>query len=718
VLMSSTIKTNERELSNQVACWFNDHIKRNDFPFTSASSEVGIKTDGKTYFGDIVIWNDREAKNANSYLELKPPFGNREDLDRFKKKAAELGVKIAYTWDFQTLSVYKIESNKLTLLDSESNSILTKIDDWLRGDVQAKIKSFIYKICDELLTVSTTKRFTKFKPEKHYFIQFIRDTVSALIPVFENFIKEQYRKRENKDIINKYVIEQGITYPSDDAFFKLIASQRVYGLVTKIIFYLTIRRYFSDLPALLQEAEPDLNQNLNHAFSKAAEKDWQAVFIGGPIADLGIPQTAFAPLQELFANLEIYHFGELPEDVIGELFEEIIDPEQRHLLGQYFTREDLVDFVIATIVNDPTKYYADPTCGSGTFLIRLYSRLKFLDPKLKHEQILEKIWGIDIGKFPAELATINLFRQDVSNFENFPRILNKDIFEVNKGDSFGFPPPFAGKNYVKISIPLPEFGGLVGNFPFIRQELIEKKVPGVKLKLTKLLASEFLHTYPELFELDKKITPESLEQLKKENGTTIEERISKLVDKKQISLTLSGQADIYSYIFLHTTTLLSQDGALAVITSNSWLDVSYGSVIKQFLLSHYKIKMIVASWAEPWFEDAAVNTVFTVLEKEPDAEKRQSNAVKFVKLKRKLKELVPEPVLQPYNTARWQKFEGLIRKIDLAEYKNRPVATGIQSFEDADLRVRLVQQSQLASELTQNDKLSKWGKYLRAPDVF
>ena len=28
--------------------------------------------------------------------------------------------------------------------------------------------------------------------------------------------------------------------------------------------------------------------------------------------------------------------------------------------------------------------------------------------------------------------------------------------------------------------------------------------------------------------------------------------------------------------------------------------------------------MVIASWAEPWFEDAAVNTVITVLEKEDD----------------------------------------------------------------------------------------------------
>ena len=73
--------------------------------------------------------------------------------------------------------------------------------------------------------------------------------------------------------------------------------------------------------------------------------------------------------------------------------------------------------------------------------------------------------GIDIGQFPAELSTINLFRQDVSNFENFPRVVHKNIFDVRRGATFPFPPPNAGNNYIKIDLQIPEFYGLIGNFP-------------------------------------------------------------------------------------------------------------------------------------------------------------------------------------------------------------------------------------------------------------
>ncbi|MEK7359406.1 MAG: N-6 DNA methylase, partial [Planctomycetota bacterium] len=394
-----------------------------------------------------------------------------------------------------------------------------------------------------------------------------------------------------------------------------------------------------------------------------------------------------------------------------------IDPEKRHLLGQYFTREDLVDLIIGTVVDDAEKYYADPTCGSGTFLIRLYSRLKYLNPKLKHEDILEKIWGIDIGQFPAELSTINLFRQDVSNFENFPRVVNKNIFDVRRGATFPFPPPNAGNNYIKIDLQIPEFYGLIGNFPFIRQELIEKKVPGVKKKLAKLLAEEYIFTYPKLFDF-KKIPLIHVEELNRKSKEEQVKLIHQWIDTKQLEIKLSGQADIFTYIYIHAATLLAKNGSFAIITSNSWLDASYGSVLKEFFLDNFKIKMIVASYAEPWFEVVADNTIFTVLEKEDSKESRYENIVHFVKIKKKLEELIPERNLQLESMKRWQRIDGIIRSIETSKFNAAKLTETINNFENNDFRIRLLKQGDLNEETASHGEMSRWGKYLRAPDVY
>ena len=725
--MKAAIKTNERELASKISEWLNEIIKRNNFPFTSASNETGIKVDTSTKFGDIVIWKNRETDKAYSYIEIKPPSGAKEDLETFRQKAIELKVQFAFTWNFQNLNAYKIINNKIELADTETEDILNKIEDWIQGDYQAKIKAYLQKILDELVNLNETGKFKKFYPDKVYFVNFIRKAVNDLVPKFEKFLKNAARKSSNKQLIAEYAIKQGIAYPSDAEYYKLIARQSVYALITKIIFYLTIRRYFDDLPDIYKTDEPDLNQLLKFSFARAREKDWQAVFVEDPIEVLGLPTDIYDDLRLLFSELKVYHFGDLSEDVIGELFEEIIDPNSRHLLGQYFTNEDLVDLIIGFAVQDEKGIYGDPTCGSGTFLIRLYDRLRFLSGyKLQHKELLEKIWGMDIGKFPAELSTINLFRQNISNYENFPRVIRTDIFDVTKGAEFDFPPSNSGKHFTKIKKMLPEFNGFVGNFPFIRQELIEKKDKGYKTVLTKVIAKEYFLTYPKLFKING-LDDKHIDELKKLSKDRYEKEIERYVEKENIELKLSGQADIYAYIFIHTATLLAEKGTFAIITSNSWLDVSYGSVLKGFFLENFKIKAIIASWAEPWFEDAAVNTVVTVLEKtlppSPSLAKRGGAGgefVKFVKLKKKLSELIPYRDLKIESSQRWTTVNGIVDLIETAHYHRniKKVTDYLDSVETDEMQIRLVKQDYLRKELEEKSELAKWGKYLRAPDVY
>src|SRR5208283_5302303 len=130
----------------------------------------------------------------------------------------------------------------------------------------------------------------------------------------------------------------------------------------------------------------------------------------------------------------------LPQDVIGTVFERLIPPEERHGLGQYFTSENLCDLIAAFCVHSPNDAVLDPTCGTGTFLIRAYDRLRSLGQK-DHSSLLSQVWGIDIAPFPAELATINLFRQHIAEHGNFPRIVCADFLKLSPGDRFPFPPP-------------------------------------------------------------------------------------------------------------------------------------------------------------------------------------------------------------------------------------------------------------------------------------
>src|ERR1035437_9775664 len=371
-MAKKTSSTNERELTAKLTEWFNEIIRRNKFPFKEATSETPAQFDSKTYFGDLLLWINREARQAYSYIEIKPPFAAKEDLETLRKKAISYNVKYCFTWDFQSFNAYELKKNKLSLLNTEPTPIMINISDWLRGDVQAEIKKYIARICEEIIHLNYTGKFRRFIPDKVYFVNYIRNTVDLLIPQFEKHYSEISKDKTVRTRIIAYGKEQGIAYNDPADYPRLIARQSVYSLITKLIFYLTVRREFDDLPDLLINDEPDLERYLKIAFARAQEKDWQAVFEESEIEQFGIPNSCYSNLRDFFSEMKVYNFGDLPEDVIGELFEDIIDPEKRHSLGQYFTPENLVDFILGFAVNSVDGCYSDTTCGSGTFLIRIY----------------------------------------------------------------------------------------------------------------------------------------------------------------------------------------------------------------------------------------------------------------------------------------------------------------------------------------------------------
>ena len=74
---------------------------------------------------------------------------------------------------------------------------------------------------------------------------------------------------------------------------------------------------------------------------------------------------------KLLLELERYDIDGIDEDVLKDLYQELVDPEVRKLLGEFYTPDWLAEkMVIETLDADPLKSVLDPACGSGTFLFQ------------------------------------------------------------------------------------------------------------------------------------------------------------------------------------------------------------------------------------------------------------------------------------------------------------------------------------------------------------
>jgi type I restriction-modification system DNA methylase subunit len=730
------IKSNEREFMSQVISWLNEFFKEGSYPFEVASSDPSIKvSEKKTKFPDVQIWLSRKAHQGFCGWELKTPAAPVDDqelLNNAAEKARAMHADYFVTWNMRDAVIWRTpnwteEVSRIHRLKTcPPISQISNPDDLWVVSKQELLKTRAKEILNDLSTLHREGHLHLIDVDSTFFVHELSEAVKTLWPhIHKSLITEIGKSIAFKNELFNWAVKQGIaTYEAGEAFFETVSRQIIYRLFGKILFYLTLRRFRSDIPKLdLHGIDPaKVDKKLKEYFEIARQIDYQAVFEEDFPDKVPFPQGGIEPLINLLDNLNRYNFSHMPQDVVGNVFEKLIPPEERHALGQYFTNEELVDLITTFCVGSVSDKVLDPACGTGTFLIRAYDRLRNAGEK-DHKKLLSQIWGIDIAHFPAELATINLYRQNIEDYANFPRVISKDFFEVKTGDTFKFPPPkpippstpplargeLKGGFMIDEKIPL--FDAIVGNFPYIRQELIEKRIKGYKEKLTKVLAQDWRQDYPELFN----------------NG----------------DLRLSGQADIYAHMFFHAARHLKEGGRMGIVTSNSWLDVAYGYELQKFFLKNFKIVAILESRCEPWFEDAAVNTIVTILERCKDEEQRNDNNVKFVKLKKRLKELIPWDIKLPMQ--RWLGLDRLIHSIENAgseHYKLKgtkfintlkghatyeddnnppipPLLKGSEGgFAGGNFRIRVVRQGELLEKVEEFGKTVKWGQYLRSPEIY
>ena len=98
-----------------------------------------------------------------------------------------------------------------------------------------------------------------------------------------------------------------------------------------------------------------------------------------------------------------FELDAIEADVLKGLYESLIDPEQRHFLGEYYTPDWLAEMVVEEAIDKPLdQRVIDPACGSGTFLFHAVRRLAKAgeDANLDAEEIVRiaarQIAGIDI----------------------------------------------------------------------------------------------------------------------------------------------------------------------------------------------------------------------------------------------------------------------------------------------------------------------------------
>lgn len=196
-------------------------------------------------------------------------------------------------------------------------------------------------------------------------------------------------------------------------------------------------------------------------------------------------------IEDLYQELSKaeFSFEEAEDHLLGDIYEEFLEPKKRKSLGQFYTPPAIVEYIVEKALEDfdpvenPYIKVGDIACGSGHFLVKTYDILyhKFINalPNLQkrygtdywkkeqlHNHLLEHcIFGMDYDGFGVNLTSINLLLKDLSHL---PKTLN-----VVKGDSLRRWEEEVEDHWKEKQFYSQKFDIIVGNPPYVGHKALE-----------------------------------------------------------------------------------------------------------------------------------------------------------------------------------------------------------------------------------------------------
>ncbi|HEY9876649.1 MAG TPA: N-6 DNA methylase [Candidatus Obscuribacterales bacterium] len=120
-------------------------------------------------------------------------------------------------------------------------------------------------------------------------------------------------------------------------------------------------------------------------------------------------------LQRLILRFNAYDFSGLSEEILGDIYQAFLPTAKRKRLGEFYTPASIVDWLLEqTIFSHEDGKLLDPSCGSGSFLVRYVHRC-LEDAKLRglsQDEVLQElqtnVWGFDLNPFAAFISHFQL----------------------------------------------------------------------------------------------------------------------------------------------------------------------------------------------------------------------------------------------------------------------------------------------------------------------
>jgi hypothetical protein len=249
-----------------------------------------------------------------------------------------------------------------------------------------------------------------------------------------------------------------------------------------------VARLFAYL-AIAQKAPPsgqELDVILGTAFEKLGIENLVEEDFFAWVAEDETKGRAVLLLRGLARHLSVYATERIDEDLLKQLYETLVDPVDRHDLGEYYTPDWLADLVLREADYGPGVRAVDPACGSGTFL---FSAIRLLrEQGLSGAELVEEaqsnLIGFDVHPLAVTTARANFVLALRADALAARRTIHVPVWMA---DSLAVPEPRIGRP-IEVTVP-PVRGSTAKTEFFALPTEMEDVAPGSLEEAIKLVAS-------------------------------------------------------------------------------------------------------------------------------------------------------------------------------------------------------------------------------------
>lgn len=289
-----------------------------------------------------------------------------------------------------------------------------------------------------------------------------------------------------------------------------------------------------------------------------------------------------------------HDFSKISKDILGRAYEQHVSREERKELGQFYTPDFVIDYILSEVGISREKKILDPACGSGGFLMKAYDilRKEYLEEDLAeeivHEQILkDNLYGIDINPFATQLTVMNLLLKDLDHPPSVVNVVDSDSLDKT-------------------------FDGLDMDILYRTEPLAKVTGREKKVSVVSLLRNRPFDTVVG--------NPPYGDVLSQKDKATL---------KKQYE-SWRGTSDIYCFFVERGIDLLKEKGVLGFILPSTFLVGPKYSALRNFILRNAQIVVILDMRRIRVFDSAEVFNAILILRKCSDRAARDTNKVRYV----------------------------------------------------------------------------------------